>query len=1310
VAYLPPRGVGRRETLAAPSYTEALARGSTEALLSVTPSGRVLTWSHGAEMAFGYHRDEAIGRLLVVLVASAEDVERVQAALRQAATEGSATCDGLRRRKDGSRFASPMPVRIVREGDGPGLQLTVYVGREASGDLLSDPEPGAAEAPLAPLEDPLREPLERVRAELRADAAAVYVFAPTGGLAVRATVRGPGAPAPPLPRLEGEATAPSPAEAYRSQIAVTVRVGGAPAGVLQVASREARVFTPDDARVLGLGADLIGWALEPGRGPLAGMDPAMEADLAALRSACERAMEGSHDPGVMLAAMARALVPRFADWCAADLVEPAGGLRRVAFVHREPSREATGYEAASIPGASAPLAPRDAVRAARTFARLAGEAEPERRPEERRALAALGDASWIVVPIAGRVRVLGALTLGQATPERAFVDRDVAWVRDLARRAALEVENARLHDMVQRSREQAGRATVRGKLLQEVAASLSEALTPTEVIETVVARAREGLRATGGALAVLTDDRAAFEIAGTVGAADALHNAWRRFPVHTRVPLADAGRSREVVTVESVPAGIARYPHLAGAHEKLGSLVAVPLVVDGRTVGALGLVFEEKRAFDADDLSFLRTLARQCGDAVERTRLLNAERSARAAADSEARRAAFLADASRILSASFDFESTLGQTGRMLVPVYADWCLIHLAEPDGSLRALVSVHGEGAKLAAVEELRWLHRLDPNGEAGIPRVVRTGRPEIHFEVPDSLVERMCASPEEAALMRKVGVRSQMIVPMVARGRVLGAITFRQSGIRRFGINDVPLAEELAIRAAIAVDNARLFRESQEAFLRREESLALLATLLSSAPIGIAFFDREMRVARVNDALRAAGAPADAVGLTLAEALPFLSEETRERFRQVLVTGEPVVDLEVAEASDGLFPRHWLASCYPVTARPGDTLGVGLLLADITARKRAEEALRESEERYRLLVEGVKDHAILSLDPEGRIMSWNAAAERLHGYKAEEVVGKPFSVFHPPELEGAAAVEELATALKDGRCEIEGWRVRKDGSRFYANVLLAPLRDAEGRLVGFSKLTRDLTEARRAREDLELARQQVARTEKLSTMGTLVSGVAHEIRTPLTAIANSLFMMKMRLDRGPTAEELRSSTFRQHMDLALEGIDRINRLVQDLRRFTKVPVGQGRVRAGLDDVAGEALSLFRAAYRGRIEVASELRPTPPCEVDRAQIQQLVLNLLQNASEAMPHGGTVRLLTGASGTHAFIRVVDTGVGMPPEVTKRMFEEFFTTKPEGTGLGLSIVRRIVEAHGGRIEHHTEEGKGTTFTIHVPLASAPPP
>jgi signal transduction histidine kinase len=270
-----------------------------------------------------------------------------------------------------------------------------------------------------------------------------------------------------------------------------------------------------------------------------------------------------------------------------------------------------------------------------------------------------------------------------------------------------------------------------------------------------------------------------------------------------------------------------------------------------------------------------------------------------------------------------------------------------------------------------------------------------------------------------------------------------------------------------------------------------------------------------------------------------------------------------------------------------------------------------------------------------------------------------------------------------------------------------VLLAPLRDETGRLVGFSKLTRDMTETRRAREDLERARQQVVRAEKLSTMGTLVSGVAHEIRTPLTAIANSLYMVKLRLDKAKAPEDLKAEALRGHMDMALESIDRINRLVQDLRRFTKVPLVGVRERVGLENVAGEALSLFRAAYRGRIDVVQTLASTPPCEVDRAQIQQLVLNLLQNASEAMPHGGVVRLVTGVQGDAAYLKVIDTGTGMPPEVAKRMFEEFFTTKAEGTGLGLSIVRRIVEAHNGRIECDTVLGKGTTFTVSFPVVKA---
>jgi len=532
-------------------------------------------------------------------------------------------------------------------------------------------------------------------------------------------------------------------------------------------------------------------------------------------------------------------------------------------------------------------------------------------------------------------------------------------------------------------------------------------------------------------------------------------------------------------------------------------------------------------------------------------------------------------------------------------------------------------------------------------------------------------------------------------------VLGAITFRQSGIRRFGVNDVNLAEELALRAALAIDNARLFREAQEAFLRREESLALLGTLLSSAPIGIAFFDRELRVERLNDAM-AGGRLRIEPGMDLDDALRFLPEPVLARFRDVLTTGVPVVDLDVAEV--GAAPRHWLASCYPVQAEGGKILGVGLVMTEITELKRAQDAVRESESRFRLLVEGVKDHAIISLDLDGRIATWNAGAQRLHGYVAEEAIGQTFRMFHPPEdLARGTPEEELRTALETGRCELEGWRLRKDGSRFYANVVLTALRDADGTITGFSKLTRDLTDARRAREDLERARQQVARSEKLSTMGTLVSGVAHEIRTPLTAIANSLYMMKLRLEKSASLEDVKTGSFPQHMAMALDGIDRINRLVQDLRRFNKAGLAQGRSQSGLHDVADEALSLFRAAYRGRVEILADLSPTGACDLDRAQVQQLVLNLLQNAAEAMPHGGKIRLRTGDDPGSAFLTVADEGVGMPPEVQLRMFEEFFTTKPEGTGLGLSIVRRIVESHNGRMDCHSEEGKGTTFTVHFP-------
>jgi two-component system, NtrC family, sensor histidine kinase HydH len=243
-------------------------------------------------------------------------------------------------------------------------------------------------------------------------------------------------------------------------------------------------------------------------------------------------------------------------------------------------------------------------------------------------------------------------------------------------------------------------------------------------------------------------------------------------------------------------------------------------------------------------------------------------------------------------------------------------------------------------------------------------------------------------------------------------------------------------------------------------------------------------------------------------------------------------------------------------------------------------------------------------------------------------------------------------------------------------------------------------------RRAEQELEAARHQVAMSEKLSTLGTLVSGVAHEIRTPLTYVTNNLYLIRQRLEhaaRGrPELAGLLDEVVR-YGKAALDGVARIDRLVEDLRRFAKREEG-GPVEADLLEVVGVAVDLFRATRRGRIDVRAELRSVPALWLDTGQVQQVVLNLLTNAAEAMPAGGLVRIATRAVPGGGEIEIEDHGDGIAPDVRDRLFHPFFTTKAEGTGLGLSISQRIVEAHGGHIRFESHVGRGTTFLVFLPF------
>ena len=335
----------------------------------------------------------------------------------------------------------------------------------------------------------------------------------------------------------------------------------------------------------------------------------------------------------------------------------------------------------------------------------------------------------------------------------------------------------------------------------------------------------------------------------------------------------------------------------------------------------------------------------------ERTRLLGEHETARAEAEAAEKRLAFLAEASAVLSSSLDYEETLASIGPLAVPALADWCVVHVLDDDGTVRRLAATHADPAKVDVLAELERRYPPDPDTAAGYPHVLKTGKSELIPEIPESFAETIARDEEHLELLLAVGVRSNICVPLTARGNVLGTITLAsaESG-RVYGPHDLSFAEELARRAAVAIENARLYHEAHMAFEGADRTIALLDTLLNTAPVGFAFFDKDLRYVLLNEALAEInGLPVSAhIGKTIPEVLPGVEPRVVDDLRHVVETGQPIADVEVT-ATTPASPdeeRHWLVSYYPVQADAG-ALGIGAVVVDITERKRTEE------ERSRLL---------------------------------------------------------------------------------------------------------------------------------------------------------------------------------------------------------------------------------------------------------------------------------------------------------------------------------------------------------------------
>jgi PAS domain S-box-containing protein len=403
--------------------------------------------------------------------------------------------------------------------------------------------------------------------------------------------------------------------------------------------------------------------------------------------------------------------------------------------------------------------------------------------------------------------------------------------------------------------------------------------------------------------------------------------------------------------------------------------------------------------------------------------------------------------------------------------------------------------------------------------------------------------------------------------------------------------------------------------------------------------------------------------------------------------------------------------------PIRLPDGRLAGHALVTRDLTERKAADDAVRRSEEQFRLLVQGVSDYAIFMLSPEGIVTNWNIGAQRIKGYAPQEIIGKHFSQFYTEEDRARGEPQKaLQTAERDGRFEREAWRVRKDGTRFLSHVVIDAIRGDDGKLIGFAKITRDVTERKTAQQALERAREELFQSQKMDAVGQLTGGVAHDFNNLLMAILASLQMLEKRLPEDPQMKRL--------LDNAIAGAQRGTSLTQRMLAFARRQQLDTKPIDVRDLVKGMTEFLQRS-IGSTVAIETHFPLALPDVIgDQNQLELALLNLCVNARDAMPNGGTITIAARAhaveaghqtalpAGRYVCLSVSDNGEGMDADTLVRATEPFFTTKGvgRGTGLGLPMVHGMSEQMGGRLLLRSTPGEGTRAEIWLRAAEARAP
>jgi len=392
--------------------------------------------------------------------------------------------------------------------------------------------------------------------------------------------------------------------------------------------------------------------------------------------------------------------------------------------------------------------------------------------------------------------------------------------------------------------------------------------------------------------------------------------------------------------------------------------------------------------------------------------------------------------------------------------------------------------------------------------------------------------------------------------------------------------------------------------------------------------------------------------------------------------------------------------------------GRLVGFAKVTYDLSERRRADEHLRTSEERLRILIGSVKDYGIFMLDPDGRVATWNEGARRIKGYEAEDIIGQHFSVFYPEPARSAGFPDyELEVAAAVGRFEDEGWRVRKDGTQFWANVVITALRNDAGTLVGFAKVTRDLTERRLAQQREIEDTRRLAEAEASNRAKTgFLAAMSHELRTPLNAIAGYAQLMQEGI-AGPVSDQQQ-----EYLTRIRASQQHLLAIVNDLLNYSRIEAGEVAYDLSplsLHEVIARVLAMMmpQAERKGLQLVEEQCEERVTALADQLKTEQIVLNLVSNAVKFTPEGGAVTVTCARRDGAALLEVRDTGPGIPEDVQEMIFDPFvqlgrsLTSTHEGAGLGLAISRDLARAMDGDVTVQSTPGEGATFTLRLPAA-----